>query len=204
MVEAGYGRNCSQYEGTCSAHLKHLQAATSNSNLTVITNSAIEEQQLSTFFHILKSLSSLISEECLMAVTPFLCQYVYPPCDGNENVKLITQEQCINIRDQVCVSEWKIAMGTKLRSFLPNCEAMDTDNSDISVIREEANISEGVKCHYQFKEYCGVCLPLCGTFSQYTDQVRIGEDIVIICSSVIGAIGAIIMFAVAVKRRKEM
>ena len=203
MVEVGYGRNCSQYEGICSAHL-YLQAATSNSNLTVITNSAIKEEQLSMFFHILKSLSSLISEECLMAVTPFLCQYVYPPCDGNGNVKRITQEQCINIRDQVCVSEWKIAMGTKLRSFLPNCEAMDTDNSDISVIREEANVSEGMKCHYQFKEYCGVCLPLCGKFSQYTDQVRIGEDIVIICSSVIGAIGAIIMFAVAVKRRKEM
>ena len=78
----------------------------------------------------------------------------------------------------------------KLRSYLPICE--------------EENISETVKCHYQFKEYCGICLPLCGKFSQYTDQLRINEDIVIIFSSILGAIGAVIMFTAAVIRRKEM
>ena len=185
-----YGKNCSQYEGICSAHLRHLQVTASNNNLTVITHNAIKEQQLSKFFHFLEDMSYLINEECLAAVTPFLCQYVYPPCDSNGGAKLITQEECSYIRDETCSLEWKFAMATELRSYLPICE--------------EENITETVKCHHQFKEYCGVCLPLCGKFSQYTDQVRIGEDIVIICSSILGAIGALIMFTVAGIRRKEM
>ena len=174
----------------CSAHLRHLRDTASNSNLTVITHNAIKEQQLSKFFHFVEMFSSEINKECLAAVTPFLCQYVYPPCDGNGNARLITQEECIYIRDQVCTLEWKIVMGTQFRSYLPMCE--------------EEKIPETVKCHHQFKEYCGVCLPLCGKFSQYTDRVRISEDIVIICSSIIGAIGAVIMFTAAVIRRKEM
>ena len=87
------------YKGICSAHLKHLQ--TPNNSLTVVVNSAITEQQLSTFFNALEDLSDLISNECLVDVKPFICQYVYPPCDGSGNAKLITQEQCINIRDEV-------------------------------------------------------------------------------------------------------
>ena len=202
MDESTYSENCSQYEGTCSAYLKSLQAT--NSSLTVIVNSAITEQQLSTFFYALDDLSDLISKECLAAIIPFTCQYVYPPCDGNGTAKFITQEQCINIRDKVCVSEWRFAMATRSRSLLPICEAIDADNNNISQINEESNVSEPLQCHYQFKEYCGVCLPLCGTFSQYTTEVRISEDIVIIISSILAIIGGVIVLTVAAIKRKEM
>ena len=202
MVEPTYSENCSLYEGICSAHLKHLQ--TPNNSLTVVVNSAITEQQLSTFFNALEGSSDLISDECSVAIIPFTCQYVYPPCDGSGNAKFITQEQCINIRDEVCISEWRFAMATGLGSLLPICEAIDADNNNISQIKEESNILEPLKCHYQFREFCGVCLPLCGTFSQYTAEARISEDIVVITSSVLAIIGGVIVFTVAAIKRKEM
>ena len=199
VVEPTYSENCSLYEGICSAHLKHLQ--TTNNSLTVVVNSAITEQQLSTFFNTLEDLYDLISDECLVAVTPFICQYVYPPCDDSGNAKFITQEQCSKIRDEVCISEWRFAMATRLGSLLPICEEIDADNRQI---KEESNISEPLKCHYQFKEFCGVCLPLCATFSQYTAEARISEDIIIILSSILAIIGGVIVFTVAAIKRKEM
>ena len=131
---------------------------------------------------------------------PFLCQYAYPPCDGNGSAQFITQEQCINIRDDVCKTEWRIAMGTQEGNLLPVCETFVADNesSSVTVIREP------LKCHYQFKELCGLCLPLCGTFSQYSKQVKFGERAVIILSAVLTLVCGFIIFIAAVIRPTEM
>ena len=155
-------------------------------------------------YNALEEFSSLISKECSMVIMPFLCQFIYPPCDGNGNAKLITQEQCINIRDKVCASEWRFAMATDLGSLLPVCKAINANHS-ISFTGKLINISAPLKkCHHQFKEFCGLCLPLCATFSQYTDEVRINEDIIIITSGIFAVIGGAIMLIVAAIRRKEM
>ena len=162
----------------------------------------ISEQQLSEFFLSLESFSAIISEECLAAVMPFLCQYVYPPCDGNGSRQFITQEQCVDIRDEVCEIEWRLAMNTQQGNLLPVCETFSTDNESTSIVIE--NDPEPLRCHYQFKDFCGLCLPLCGAFSQYPDQVRFAERAVIILSAVLALIGGFIVFTAAVIRRSEM
>ena len=131
---------------------------------------------------------------------PLLCQYVYPPCDGNGSAKFITQEQCINIRDDVCETEWRIAMATEQGNLLPVCETFgaDNDSSSVTIIREPLN------CHYQFKEFCGVCLPLCGTFSQYSDQVELGERAVIIIAVVLTLVSGFVILIAVVIRPTEM
>ena len=202
VLESAYSENCSWYEGICSSHLNHLKAT--NTNLTVIVNNDVTEQQVSVFLDNLEGFSSLISKECSVTIMPFLCQYVYPPCDGNGNAKFITQEQCIYIRDEVCFSEWRFAMATDLGSLLPVCEAIDFNNRTSSLEKQDNASASLIKCHNQFKEFCGVCLPLCATFSQYTDQVRISEDIIIITSGIIAVIGGVSMVIVATIRRKEM
>ena len=182
----------------CSIHLTELTA--SDYDLTTLSNNMINEQQLSEFFLVLESFSAFISEECLAAVMPFLCQYAYPPCDGNGSAQFITQEQCINIRDDVCETEWRIAMATEEGTLLPVCETFGADNesSPVTIIREP------LKCHYQFKEFCGVCLPLCGTFSQYSDQVKFSEKTVIILAAVLTLLSGFIMLIAAVIRPTEM
>ena len=95
-------------------------------------------------------------------------------------------------------------MATEFGSLLPICEVIDVNDS-ISLTENEVNTSGSLKkCHYQFKEFCGVCLPLCATFSQYTDQVRINEDIIIIISSILSVLGGVVVLTVAAIRRKEM
>ena len=179
-------------------HLNELIA--SDSNLITLSNNMINEEDLSEFFHVLDRFSNAISKECLAVVMPFLCQYVYPPCDGNGSAQFITEEQCINIRDDVCKTEWKIAMATEQRNLLPVCETFGADNESSSV----AVIREPLKCHYQFKEFCGVCLPLCGTFSQYSEQVKSVERAVIILAAVLALVSGFVIFIAAVMRPAKM
>ena len=200
-MKSTYGGNCTQYEGTCSTYLKQLIAA--NSTLTIMANNDITEQQLSSFLDNLESYPDLVSKECLAVVMPFLCQYVYPPCDGNGSAQFITQEQCVSIRDGVCNSEWNFAMATSFGSLLPVCEAFE-NNNNFSLVARGTNISDTSSCHYQFKRFCGACLPLCGEFSQYSDQVELSERIVIIIAAVLALTGGTIVLIAGVVRRKEM
>ena len=199
-MESIYDGNCSQYEGICSAHLKKVKAP--NGTLTTMINSHIKEQELSEFFTIIEDLSAFISEKCVSVIMPFLCQYVYPPCDHNGSTQFITQKQCIDIRDKMCASEWRFVMATEFGSLFPVCEVFGI-NDNFSFIMK-GNTLVLLKCHYQFKEFCGVCLPLCSTFSQYPDQIRLREKITILIAAIMAIIGAIIVFFAAVVRRKEM
>lgn len=200
VLNSSYNGNCSQYEGICSIHLKKL--TTVNDTLTTVNNGDITDQQLSEFFMFIDDFSSLISEKCYFMVMPFLCQYIYPPCNGNESSQFITYKQCVNIRDEACVSEWKFVMTTELGSLLPICEAF-SNKDNFSFIMEQ-NMSMFSKCHYQFMKFCDLCLPLCDMFSQYPDQVKQIDEMFLIITAVFAIIGAIIVFFAAVVRRKEM
>ena len=163
----------------------------------------ITKQQLSEFFSLLQTYSSVISKECLAAVIPFLCQYVYPPCDGNGSAQFITQEQCINARDGVCKAEWRIAMPIALTTgqeyLLPVCETFSNDAESTSVTVE--NDTEPLRCHYQFKEFCGVCLPLCATFSLYPE---FAERTILTVAGALVLTSGLIFLIVSVIRPSEM
>jgi len=201
LYEPTYNENCSQYDGICSVYLRHLPNV-SEPLTTTFEDSIFEEEQPARFSEFLEQFSSLISEKCSVAVMPFICQYVYPPCDDNGSPLLITEEQCVNIRDDVCANEWRIAMATELGTLLPTCEAFESGSDSTSVVVR--NDSDSLQCHYQFRNYCGVCIPLCGTFSQYPDQVKFTERGFIILSTVLAIIGGTMMFIAAIIRRKQM
>ena len=195
-LESLYGDECSQYDGICSMHLNELTA--SDKSLTTLSSNAIYEQQLAELFSVLESYTAIVSDECSAVVLPFLCQYVYPPCDGNGSAQFITKEQCTNVRDDVCETEWRIAMTTEQGNLLPVCETFGADNQSSSI-----NNTKPLRCHYQFKEFCGLCLPLCGSFSQYPDQVKLGERAVIILAAVLGLTGGFVILIAAVIKRLE-
>lgn len=194
-VKYTYSGNCSQYTGMCSAYNNSTSFTKSlKSNTTDL------EMQLIMLSSILKDYSTLVTQECLPVVMPFLCQHVYPPCDGS-SVQFLTQKQCVNIRDKVCVLEWRFVMATEFGSLLPVCEAFHSNDSSLT---KKDNRLVTPKCHDQFKESCGICLPLCGKFSQYSDQTRVIETVVVIIVAVVALIGGIVVFIAATIRRKEM
>ena len=186
-----------QYDGVCAQYLSQLNNGTSLSSLTLIGPS---EDDVNDFIDII---TVYASEQCQDAALPFLCQYIFPPCDvSDDNVDFIGRTQCINIRDAICSFEWSVVMATPSASLLPNCENFNDDNNDsdnVSLI-----VPQSLQCHYQFKEYCGLCLPLCGKFSQYRVQTKFQERSIIIFSGVAAFIGGILVFIASIYRWRAM
>ena len=168
-----------------------------------MANNDIQEEQIVEFINLLRMFSRLVSEKCSAAVMPFICQYVYPPCDIDGSPLLVTQKQCIYIRDDVCAKEWRIAMTMTQGSLLPVCEEFGGENNSSSV-ETVKNGSKPLRCHYQFDEYCGVCLPLCGRFSQYPVQTKFATRSLNIFSAILELVGGIIFLIASIIRRKEM
>jgi len=193
-----YDETCSEYEdnGVCSQSLSPY--TNSNGILITMVNNDVQPEHISTFLTILES--GFARKECTDVVLPFVCQYVYPPCDSDGNPLLVTEEECVDIRDNVCATEWMIAMSTDLSQLLPNCEDFGGDSS-VETIR---NVTEPLTCHYQFGEFCGICLPLCGKFSQYSAQTKLsGRGLIIFCCT-FELLGGFIFLTASIIRRKKM
>ena len=205
-----YNDQCVEYNGVCTQYLPpRLDNETS---LFTLKHHGISDHNITNFMNVIKDISVLINEQCHDAVLPFLCQYVFPPCNvsgGNKN--LISQAQCTNIRDVVCSFEWSLAIMNMpaASTLLPTCENFD-DNDNYDNIDDDDNndtvlfTPKPLQCHYQFKEFCGLCLPLCGKFSQYKAQTKLQERAVIIFAGIAAFIGGILVFLVSVYRWKIM
>ena len=197
-----YNGNCVQYSGICSEYLKQLG---SNNSLHTLTLNGISKNDISTFVHYLNEYSAFLRKQCLDAIVPFLCQYAFPPCDvGGGDVQIISKTQCANIRDALCSVEWNLAMRTSAgAALLPRCESfIDDDNH--SALPIAPSEPQSLQCHDQFKEYCGLCLPLCGEFTQNNDETELRTKLVFISASIMGFIGGILVFLSSAYRRKAM
>ena len=201
-VQSLYTETCTSYSGQCSQYLDRVYETTL---LFALTLKDISENDITQFMDILNQLmgTRFITEQCVEVVLPFLCQYVHPPCDGNGSVNLISQEQCSNIRDVVCADEWRLVMATSSSSLLPACEHF----SDVDNITDDNTtqiIPQSLQCHYQFKEYCGLCLPLCGEFSQHRVKTKFQERAIFIFAGISAFIGGILVFVAAIIRWKAL
>lgn len=203
-----YGESCINYTGVCKQYLPHVKLNNSTS-LSTLTHNEISETNVTNFMNMLKKTDNLFSKKCAVTevVLPFLCQYTYPPCIGNEisAAQIISRKQCENIRDMACSTEWRIvtAISPSLSSLLPVCENFDEDD-DFDYTNNSQDTLQPLQCHYQFKEFCGLCLPLCGKFSQYKAKTKLQERSVLILSGITAFIGGILVFIAAFIRRKQM
>ena len=200
-----YNDNCIEYSGVCAEYLMQKQFDKETSLFTLTLN-GISENEVDSFVNIIKQYLALITESCRDTVLPFLCQYMFPPCDVNSSdVNFISKTQCTNIRDAVCSVEWNLITRTSpsAGSLLPNCENFN-DNNDDNVLLVAQTEPHSLQCHYQFKEFCGLCLPLCGKFSQYHVKTKFEERSILIFMGISGFIGGIFVFIASVYTRKAM
>ena len=178
-----------------------------------LTHNEISEADAVNFINTIKQYSNFFSKECDITdiVLPFMCQYIYPPCNGNNvsTAQLISHVQCENIRDRVCATEWRLVktVSASLSSMLPVCENfkdIDLDLENGLNSSQDVYTTQPLQCHYQFKEFCSLCLPLCGKFSQYKVKIELQERSVLIFSGVSAVIGGILVFIATVVRRKKL
>lgn len=189
-----YNKQCVEYNGVCAEYLPQLVNETL---LFTLTLNGVSEDDVNLFIN---TILQYASESCQDVALPFLCQYIFPPRDiSSGDVNFISQTECINIRDMVCPVEWNfVRISPALNSLLPNCEIFD-DNENHSKI-----VPQSLQCHYQFKEYCGACLPLCGKFSQYRVETKFEERAIIIFGGAAAFIGGILVFILSAYRWKAM
>ena len=195
-----YNNQCMQYNGVCAQYLSHLNNGTTMFTQTLNGQS---EDDINSFIDIIIQFASM---QCRDAVLPFLCQYIFPPCDfSSGNVDFVSRTQCVNIRDAICSFEWSFVINTPSATLLPNCENFDDDADDIHNDNTTTSIApQPLQCHYQFKEFCGLCLPRCGRFSQYRAQTKFQEKAIIIFSGIAAFIGGTLVFIASIYRRKSM
>lgn len=71
------------------------------------------------------------SDECRDTILPFLCLGLFPFCDFNSNLHFVVREDCIALRDNICVEVWRAAMFLGPGIF-PICEELaDASNECI-------------------------------------------------------------------------
>ena len=199
-----YDDNCVEYSGICAEHLKQLYNKTS---LFTLTLNGISKNDVNTFVEYLNQYSSVIRKQCRDAVMPFLCQYAFPPCDSSSgNISVISKTQCANIRDVLCSVEWNLAIkiSSSAAILLPNCENFHDNDDILPIAPTELTEPQSLQCHYQFKEFCGLCLPLCGKFSQYRVETKFQQRSILIFAGTMAFIGGILVFIVSAYRRKVM
>jgi len=189
-----------EYSGVCAQYLER------DTSLFTLTLDEASKKDINNLINALKNYrdSGIINGECYKAVFPFLCQYIFPPCDNSSgNVNFINKKQCFNIRDVVCKNEWMLFMNvyTALAYLLPNCEIFGDYGNNMS---STAAVPQSLECHYQFKEFCGLCLPLCGKFSQYRVETKFQERSILIFSGITAFIGGILVFIASACRWKAM
>lgn len=205
-----YGKSCINYSGVCK---QYLPVQVNNATLlSTLTHNEISEADVIAFMQVLKQNQNIFSEKCDInkIVLPFLCQYVYPPCNHNNvdvySPQLISRGQCKNIRDLTCDFEWRLvtAASPSLSSVLPVCENFIDNDFGLDNGSNSLDVPQPLQCHYQFKEYCGLCLPLCGKFSQYNIKTKLQERSVLIFSGISAFFGGILVFFAAIVRRNQL
>ena len=62
------------------------------------------------------------SPECREAIMPFLCLFIFSLCDSRNNLHSILRNNCLELRDDICLDEWSQAVGFLGEGVLPVCE----------------------------------------------------------------------------------
>ena len=135
----------------CSDLLLDLQTCFSGASLSTpalnIPVSVDQDEEESNSVQLFNGLSFINpSPECSEQVMPFLCLHIFGLCDVNGNHHTTLRDECINLRDNVCSSEWVTAMNFLPAETLPVCEDLpDVTDECIGKFMQDKKKFEKVK-----------------------------------------------------------
>ena len=124
--------------------------------------------------------------QCGSDTLPFFCNATLLLCNGNSSLVDLTEE-CEEVRDNKCASEWRIVENFYNRS-VPDCTSY-TLNRSLTF-----GSAPSLKCPEQFDHFCGsTCFPVCGEYSVLTeDSSTYYYRFVISTCGVIGLISGVV------------
>ena len=110
-------------------------------------------------------------------------------CSNESYVKYIV---CQQVRQEYCTAEWRMLEVHNQTDGLIDCE--------------EYEETAPLNCSDQFDlaNDGSLCLPLCGEFSQYSEEYTTPHVVLYAVSQFISIIGGITVIAISYKKRKKM
>ena len=97
-------------------YLGNADESNDHDPISVETTSHIQEAEQALLYF-----SLIVTPQCSVEVKPFLCLYFFGLCDPVTGVSYLPSiSQCKNLRDNVCMEEWKAAVNFGLA--LPDCD----------------------------------------------------------------------------------
>ena len=200
-----YGDSCLTYGmGVCDTYL----VSGGLSNVTTLRSEIVSEQDVAMFFSALDTHTNIVSEECREATKPFICHYIFPPCENNGGYRFISKDQCLNLQHVVCAREWIIALSIA-PELVPDCERLNDTfgkNAGRSTVQSNENSSNISNCPENFGGFCNntKCFPLCSQFSQYDEITTTVRKIVDIFAAVLSILGGMLSIILIIIRRNKM
>lgn len=203
-----YSDTCFAYEhGVCDPYL----VAGGLTNITTLRSNMVSEQDVVDFFMVLDTYTSIVTKKCREATKPFICQYIFPPCNDDGSYQSITKDECLYIQHDVCTSEWLIALSIA-PELVPNCEHLNDmlggDSKQVGETQEQSNLDNSnltndTECAESFGLFCDNCLPLCSQFSQYDESTTTRRITINIFAAVLSIVGGILSIIFITIRRKK-
>ena len=197
------------YSGaTCRAELQVYQecfSGSAGSNGDILIRSDINQETVEADAELLieSGLSFLNpSAECVAAIRPFLCLYLFGVCDSSSQLRQVSFSECVDLRDDICATVWSAAVGFLGDSVLPVCEELSVpqtrncqnDSEVIFASNATTSAKAVVECrndYYLNNE--SLCLPVCGNFTQEGVLIETSEAVVTILSCCIAVISALLV-----------
>ena len=117
------------YEGTlCSEELRQWQQCFSGVQTTdVLIPSNVDQQKAEDSASLLLSGIQFLSpsQECVAAIKPFMCLYLFGSCDYQNQLRQVSRSDCVELRDELCPDQWKAAIMLRGEGALPDCSMFE-------------------------------------------------------------------------------
>ena len=137
-----------------------------------------------------------------------MCQYTFPICaSSTKQLYLPTQEQCIEISEQVCSQEWNLTRQLGYQNLLPNCTKLPqgylylnkedpkfTYYTFISPTEPPATFTSCRDDFINFRNF-NICLPRCDRWKQQSNSSTIvtrGVKFVFSICTILGGIAFLV------------
>ena len=212
------------YSGaTCRAELQAYQecfsAGSAGSNGDILIRSDINQETVETDAELLieSGLSFLNpSAECVAAIRPFLCLYLFGVCDSSSQLLQVSSSECVDLRDDICATEWSAAVGFLGPRSLPVCEDLPTQIADESCMNSTSPFSEvNFTSRADSMPQCGaefylsnesLCLPVCGNYTNngvIVDDSDSLENVFVVLTCCIAIICGFLVLVVSFTAQRE-
>ena len=139
------------------------------------------------------------SRSCVENGISFLCNSIAVLC-GNVSGSSMLTEECIEVRDNDCAIEWRIAANLIPNVSIPDCNSFD-DGANLTF----SKVAPPETCLKNYDVFCEtLCLPICGEVSPYSDTLTDFHHVWSILMVSISLVGTTVAFVAFFLKRETM